>query len=229
MEYLPNRYTLEIPSDCFPLSTDSMILAHFAHLPKRVRVLDLGSGCGTLGLLLCASDPACTVTGIELCPSAHDAACENIRRNALCERMYSICADLCRIPSDIPAGGFDVCISNPPYFSAGPASRRTPEARREDHCSADALMRSAAHALKYGGDFFLVHRPERMADLIAKGATVSLEAKRLLLVRHRPQDKIGIIALQFRKGGRPGLKIEEQTLFHADGSPTPFYRSIYHL
>ena len=52
MEYLPNGYSLELVSGAFPLSTDSMVLSHFVRLPKNARVLDLGSGCGTLGLLL---------------------------------------------------------------------------------------------------------------------------------------------------------------------------------
>ena len=66
MEYLPNGFTLNIPAGAFPLSTDSMALAHFVKLPRGSRVLDLGSGCGTLGLLLCAGDENCHVTGIEL-------------------------------------------------------------------------------------------------------------------------------------------------------------------
>ena len=70
MEYLPNGVTLEVPPGSFPLSTDSMALAHFVRLPRNARVLDLGSGCGTLGLLLCSVDSACRVTGVELSPSA---------------------------------------------------------------------------------------------------------------------------------------------------------------
>ena len=74
MEILSNRYTLELAPGGFPLSTDSMVLADFVRLPKAARVLDLGSGCGTLGLLLCAKDPDCSVTGIELDENAHRAA-----------------------------------------------------------------------------------------------------------------------------------------------------------
>ena len=56
MEVLHNGYTLELSEGAFPLSTDSIALAHFTHLPKHATVLDLGAGCGTLGLLLCAKD-----------------------------------------------------------------------------------------------------------------------------------------------------------------------------
>ena len=74
MEYLQNGFTLDIPQGCFPLSTDSILLADFVKLPPRAHVLDLGSGCGTLGLLLCARDTNCAVTGIELDEAAHHAA-----------------------------------------------------------------------------------------------------------------------------------------------------------
>ena len=83
METLHNGYTLELAPGSFPLSTDSIALAGFVKLPRQASVLDLGSGCGTLGVLLCARDSGCTVTGIELEECAHLAALENIRRNSL--------------------------------------------------------------------------------------------------------------------------------------------------
>ena len=156
MEQLPNEFTLNLPEGAFPLSTDSMVLSHFVRLPKNARVLDLGSGCGTLGLLLCAVNESCRVTGVELSQSAHLAAIDNIRRNGLTTRMESICVDVRQVPGSFPPGSFDVCVSNPPYFSGGPASRTAALARREDACSPADLFRAAAWTLKYGGDFFLV-------------------------------------------------------------------------
>ena len=227
MEYLPNGYTLEAADGTFPLSTDSMLLSHFVHLAKGARVLDLGAGCGTLGLLLCASHPDCCVTGVELSESAHDAAKKNIARNDLGSRMNSLCADLRYVT--LPCGSFDVCVSNPPYFSGGPASKANPLARREDCCSPAELFAAASKVLKFGGDFFLVHKPERLAELIACGARENLEAKRLQLVRHKVGGDISLILLQFRKGAKPGLKIEEVSLFVTDNSPTDFYKAVYHL
>ena len=227
MEQLPNGYTLNLSPGTFPLSTDSMVLAHFAKLPKKATVLDLGAGCGTLGLLLCAVTDNCTVTGMELDENAHLAALENIRRNDLAHRMESICGDLRQLPRDF-TGRFDCCVSNPPYFSGGPAASRTPLARREDCCSPAELFRSAAAALKFGGDFFLVHKPERLAELIVRGSEVNLEAKRLLLLRHRESGPIALICLQFRKGGKPGLIIEENALFDTNNEPTDFHKIVYH-
>jgi len=228
MEHLQNGMTLDIAPGSFPLSTDSMLLSGFARLPKGAKVLDLGSGCGTLGLLLCASDPGCSVTGVEISETAHQAALENIARNGLTDRLFSVCADLRSIPSGFPAGSFDVCISNPPYFSGGPASQATPLARRDDCCAPEDLFRTAGRALQYGGDFFLVHKPEKLAQLIACGAANQLEAKNLDLIRHKEGGPITLILLQFRKGGKPGLQLHEHSLFDSRGEATAYYREVYH-
>lgn len=228
METLTNRFTLETPPGCFPLTTDSMALADFAAIRGGKAVLDLGSGCGTLGLLLCARNERCRVAGVELDKKAHTAALENIRRNRLDARMESICADMRRVPELFAPGSFDCCISNPPYFSGGYAARLA-SARREDACTLAQLMQCAAWALKYGGDFFLVHRPERLAEVIALGAENRLEAKRLRLLRHREGGPAALVLLQLRKGARPGLTLEEISLRRGDGSVTDDYRRIYHI
>lgn len=225
MEYLQNGFTLDIPPACFPLSTDSILLADFVRLPKNARALDLGSGCGTLGLLLCARNDTCHITGVELDPAAHDAALANIVRNGLDDRCHSICADL----RSLPSGNYDLCLSNPPYFTGGPASKTAPQARRDDTCTLEALFSAAGRSLKFGGDFYLVHKPERLAELILQGAKQHLEAKRLRLVRHKADGGITLILLQFRKGAKPGLVTEDMILFHPDGAPTDDYRTLYHL
>ena len=89
-------------------------------------------------------------------------------------------------------------------------------------------MDTAGKMLKYGGDFFLVHRPERLAQIIALGSAHHLEAKRLLLLRHRETGPITLVLLQLRKGGKPGLIIEEAALFQQDGTMTDYHKSVYH-
>ena len=91
------------------------------------------------------------------------------------------------------------------------------------------LFRRAAWALKFGGDFYLVHRPERLAELCACAAEVKLEPKRLCLVRHRKESPVSLILVQCRKGAKPGLVWEELCLFDENGQPTEEYRKIYHL
>ena len=229
MEYLPNGLTLSLCEGAFPLSTDSMVLSSFVRLPKNASVLDLGSGCGTLGLLLCSRDKSCHVTGVELEEKAHLEALENIRRNDLASRMESICADLRSVSERFSPGSFSCCVSNPPYFTGGAASRTLATARQEGSCTPEDLLACGGRLLKFGGDFFLVHKPERLAELIATAAKFKLEAKRLCLVRHTEGAPVNLILLQLRKGAKPGLVWEEIVLHHADGSPTPVYQEIYHI
>ena len=229
MEQLSNGYTLHIPENAFPLSTDSMVLSDFVRVSNNARILDLGSGCGTLGLLLCAQNDGCHVTGLELDADAHEAALDNIRRNGLQARMTSICENICAVNQVFESGAFTCCISNPPYFSGGPASQKTPLARRDDRCTPEQLFQAAAWALQYGGDLYLVHKPEKLAQLCACAANTGLEPKRLRLVRHRADSPVMLILLQCRKGGKPGLIWEECCLYEPDGTPSDHYRKIYHL
>lgn len=179
--------------------------------------------------MLCAKDHGCYVTGVELSSDAHKTALNNAANNSLGQRLNSICADLTAIAGLITHGSFDVCVSNPPYFSAGPKSQLLPYERSEEACNLDELFRSAAWALRYGGDFFLVHRPERLGELFSCACEHKLEPKRLCLLRHKEDGPVSLVLIQYRKGAKPGLIWEEQALHHSNGQPTAYYRGLYHL
>ncbi len=229
MDYLPNGITLHLPSGVFPLSTDSMVLAHFCRNSRGMSWLDLGSGGGTLGLLLYADNPIRQIIGIESDSVSHAAAEENIRSNHLQNHITSIHADLRDVPQMLPTGRISCCIANPPYFSSGPVSRTLAAARHRGNCTIKDFCTAAAWAVQYGGDFFLVSPPSALAEWIAAGEALHLTAKNLRLVRHRPDAPISLVLLRMRKGGHPGLKLEEITLHDAQGNPTDAYRQIYHL
>lgn len=229
MEQLHNGFTLELNPGSFPLGTDSIALANFVKLPKKAAVLDLGAGCGTLGLLLCATFTDCNVTGVEISPEDHTMALRNAQQNNITARFNSICADVGTIPTLIPPGSFSVCVSNPPYFTAGPKSKTVPTARREDLLSLDTLFAGAAWALRYGGEFFLVHRPERLAEICVTAARYALEPKKLQLLRHRSNGPVALVLVQCRKGGKPGLIWDEQFLYDSEGRQSDYYKQIYHL
>ena len=229
MEYLHNGFTLEISESGFPLSTDSIALADFVKLPKNASILDLGSGCGTLGLLLLGKCSGCSVTGIEISREDHKMALQNIQRNDVSPHLASICADLKTIPNLFSSGSFSVCLSNPPYFPDGPRSQSCPLARHTDACSLEDIVKAAGWALRYGGDFFLVHKPEYLGQICALATKHKLEPKRLRLVRHKENGPVSLILLQCRKGAKPGMIWEEASLHTPDGKHTAYYRQLYHL
>lgn len=228
MEVLPGNLYLDVPQGCFPLSTDSMVLADFVRLPKNAKVADLGAGCAALGLLLCSEDKQCHVTGFEAGSTSHAAALQNIARNALEDRMESVFGDLRQNILQFPRGHFDVCVSNPPYFSGGPDAKLK-SARRDDLCTTEDLMQAMGYALKFGGDGFVVHKPEKLAELIAQGSRYGLEAKELVLVRHKEGSPTALILLKLRKGAKPGLILREMALRDKNDNYTDDYRRIYHM
>ena len=231
-ELLLGRMPFQAGPDSFPLSTDTMVLGDFVRLPKNARVVDLGSGSGALGLLLCGRYPDCTVTGLELHRPSHEAALRNIARNRLSERMESRLGDLRQVRSLLPPGSCHCVVYNPPYFSAGASSRSPagPQARKELACTLEDVFSAAAWLLRFGGSLYLVHRPERLVDLLTLGRAQGLEPKELQTVCHRPGHAPSLVLLRCRRGAKPGLAmLPELTLYGPDGAPTPAFRRIYHM
>ena len=109
----------------FQPSTDSFLLGSFPRLKPGLRVCDLGSGTGLLGLLLFQRQRALSVTGVELLLDAVRLAEQAAARNGLADRLIFRRGDLRKIRGLLPAGGFDLVVCNPPYYPAG--SGRLPE------------------------------------------------------------------------------------------------------
>lgn len=231
LERLPGGYTLSTEG-AYPLSTDTMCLAAFAPLGRNWRIADLGSGSGALGLLLCAREESCSVTGLELSETAHETALMNIARCGLGGRLSSLCGDIQNAKALLPPGGFQLVVSNPPYFPKGQGLSSGDPARkqaREESCPLESLFEAAAWCLPTGGRFCLSYRIEGLADLIWQARKYNLEPKRLCLVRHSAKTPPAFLLMECRRGGKPQLSLDELVLYGPDGRPTPPMREIYHL
>ena len=211
----------------FRLGTDSVLLSQFMMLPKQARIADLGAGCGTLGLLLCARSADCSVTGIELDETAHALAQENIALNHLA-RLRVLCGDVREVRGLLPANSFDCVISNPPYFPVG-SGKAANAYRSELTLNLQQLCQAAAWLLPSGGRFALVHRPERLCDIICQMRDCGIEPKRIQFVRHTAHSPVCLVLLEGRRGGKPGLEyLPDFIEFEADGTETEAYRAAYH-
>lgn len=219
--------------DVFPLGTDSMVLSDFARPDKRAKILDLGTGSGILTLLLLYGHPDRQGMGIDLSPAACDAAVENLNRNGLSAQGTIIQGDFNRHRELLPGGSFDYAVANPPYFSAGSgktAAGGMALAREDGAGSITAVCRAAAWGLRWGGDFALCFRPERLTDLLVALRSEGLEPKRLRTVRHRADRPVSLLLVEARRGGKPGLIWEpDLVLQNADGAASAEYRRIYHI
>ena len=195
-------YTLHWPDGVFPLGSDSLALGDFATVRKNWRVCDLGTGSGALLLLLKRREESLDLTGVEIDPLSAETARSNLENNCLSGRILQ--GDLRTLP--LPPGGFDLVVSNPPYFSAGSGDSGGP-ARCEEFCSLDELCACAGRIVKNGGRFALCHRPERLVDLMCTLRKYALEPKRMKPLSHSPQHPPFLVLLECVKQGRPGLEI----------------------
>jgi len=198
--------------ESFKLSTDSVLLADFANM-KRVRsCLDLGSGAGVLCVLLAAKNSEAQITGIELQLNFADLSRLNISENGMADRAEIITGDLREHRSLLKASAFDLVVSNPPYFAentgySAPLKHRA-GAREEKNCTLSDICAAAKWALRWGGTFALVHRPERLSEILVAMTEAGIEPKKLRMVSYSAEKAPSLVLVEGKRGGKKGLKIE---------------------
>lgn len=216
----------------FRPSTDTFLLGGFPVLRRGEQVCDLGAGTGLLGALLLTREPSLTVTGLELQEDACRLARRTAQRSGWQERLLCRQGDL-RLREDLPPmGRFDLVVSNPPYFPPK-AGRVSPQetrsvARSEVVCTLEDVCRAAGWLLRWGGRFCVVFPTERLAELLEMARRFGLEPKRLRLVQHDAVGVPGLVLLECRRGGKPGLRAEPTLLLYGpDGRETTEHRRAY--
>lgn len=228
LEYI-GPYTLRQRPGVFPLGSDSQALGGFAQVRRGEKVCDLGCGSGVLGLYLLAREPSLRLTGLELDDNAAALARENFAANGLDASVLR--GDLRRVRELLPAGAFDLAVSNPPYFAAGSgaaAAGQRGTARSELTCTLAELCGAAAYLLRSGGQFCLVHRAERLAELMALLRSYKLEPKELQTVQKTIDTPPRLVLLRCRKDGGTGLDIRPPLLLqNGDGTETEALRRCY--
>lgn len=217
----------------FALGTDSVLLADFAAQRRARRIADLGCGAGVLTVLLLRALEQATAVGIELQPDAAQLARDNIRANGLSDRAQILCADLRAHRTLLPAGSFDLVVANPPYFAAG-SGYTSPDpmrahARDERTCTMQDICAAMAYLTRWGGAAALVHRPERLSELLCTLTAAGLEPKRLRTVAYKADAAPNLVLVEARRGGKPGLTVlPPLALCTPDGADSDEIRRIYH-
>lgn len=232
-EFLQNGLTFAQLSSQFPLGTDAVLLADFAK-SCRGRVCDLCAGCGQVAMLLAAASEKTHITCVELQQDASLQTLHNIEANRLEERMSAVCGDVREIRTLLPHGSFDAVLCNPPYYPADSGFAAKDEAqaiaRTELCCTLSDVCAAAAWLLPTGGSFYLVHKPERLSDIICELRAQRLEPKLLRFVQHRQDAAPSLVLIKAVCGGRPGLACQPPLILqNADGTPTDEYQTIYHM
>ena len=218
----------------FPLGTDAVVLADFARPPRGSAVCDLCAGSGAVGLLLAARDPSVQITALELRPEACAALERTVHINRIEDRVAVLQGDLREIRGLLRAGAFSQLTCNPPYYPLGsgyvPENETQAIARTERCCTLEDVCRASAWLLRTGGCLWMVHRPERLTDLLWALRANQLEPKCLRLVCPRPGAAPSLLLVKAVRGGKPGLRWSPPLLLaNEDGSPSAEYQRIYRL
>ncbi len=231
-ELWPGGYRYYRDADHFPLGMDCVLLSAFVRLRRGMRVLDLGTGCGYIPLMLLGWQPELRIDAVELIPTAAGLARANAALNGLEDRINVIEGDLRSVSGLVECGAYDLAVCNPPYFSPGSgreSSRENEKIARSAGCTVREVCAAASYALKNGGSFGVCWRTERMAELFASLNGAGLEPKILRLCANTAGSAPFLMLLQARKQGRGGLTVmPELAVREQNGAYTREIMRMYH-
>ena len=209
------------PKNGYRYSIDPILLARFVKVESGVQVVDLGTGCGIIPIILAQNDNVAKFTGIECQSELATCAIENVKLNGLRERVDICHADIRDAHNFINPNSIDLIVSNPPYRRVGTGKIAPDNVRAAArHELAGGLLEFvgvAKRLLKHGGRYAVIYLPERLSELMVAMSTAGIEPKRLRLVYAYRGAAAKMVLLEGRKGGNPGLEIESPLYIYTDG------------
>lgn len=191
--------------DHFRFNTDTVLLARFMEIRSGESLIDIGTNNGVLLVYADRFQPS-RMTGIELLHEPAVLAKENMAR---CQSPWEILEAPVQSVRDRKA---DVVISNPPFFSLKATHANTPmtlrqQGRAEFHLDLQDLCQAASRFLDTGGRFYMVHRPDRLQEILVTLQENRMAARRIQLVYDRRDDLCKSVLVEARKDGKPHLQV----------------------
>ena len=207
------------PDGTFHFSVDALLLAAFAPAERRMRFVDLGTGCGVIGLALCLLHPQLTGLGIETLAPAAAAAAHNTAQLGLTERFRVLKHDLTETAADFFTQTHDLVVANPPWRGeqAGRSPKNPLRARAliDTGAALPVFCGAAARLLKHKGSFACVYDSAGLPNLLETLRDLRLEPKRLRFVHARTAAPSRLVLVEARKNSRPGLTVEAPLTLYA--------------
>ena len=199
--------------ELFCFGTDSVLLANFAKAKASDTVVDFCSGNGIIPVLMTAKVKAKKFYALELQECSFDLLKENVALNNLQDKIEPLHTDIKDVLLHFKSGSVDVITCNPPYMSADSGFKNPDDtlaiARHEIKTNLKGVIDAAASILKFGGHFFMVHRADRLCDIISTMRKKNIEPKRVAFVHPSPEREPKLILVEGIYGAKPSLKIEK--------------------
>lgn len=216
---------------CFGI--DSVLLSDFAkNIKNNSRIVDLGTGTGIIALLMSAKTNSKEIVGVEIQKEVANMAKRSVALNNLENKIKIINEDLKKIDTILETGEYDVIVTNPPYMklNSGLQNENNEKliSRHEVECNLEDIARISYKLLKNNGEIYMVHRPDRLVDIMEIFRKYKLEIKEMRLVFPNPHSQANLVLLKAVKNANPFLKVDEPLyIYKAKGEYSEEILKIY--
>ena len=205
----------------FNFSLDSVLLPNFCCLNKSIKkIMDLCTGNAPIPLILSTMTDA-DIIGVEIQKNIYDLAIKSVKINNLNKKIKIINEDVRKIDSYFETDTFDLITCNPPYFRLNENSILNDNsvksiARHEININLNDIMKISKKLLKNNGSLCLVHRTDRLIEIIESMKNNNIEPKRIRFIYPKVGKESNLVLIDGHKNGKPGLKILDPLYVHND-------------
>lgn len=218
LDYIPktNLYMKHVDKS-YSFGIDSILLANFSKMKKNKILIDIGSGSGILSLACSSYYNLSKVFSIEIQKEKANLLKENIKLNGI-NNIEVVNEDLNKV--NFPNNFCDYIITNPPYYKKGANIKNEKEefllSRQEIKMNLSDIFRFSNKCLKDKGKLFMIHKPERLVDIIKESGNLKL--KRIKFVQSKTFEKPVFILMEFVKNANDGLKFENPLIIYDENN-----------
>ena len=207
----------------FCYGIDSVLVSDYAKkIKKGAIVLDIGTGTGIISLLLCKKTNLKKIYGIEIQEEVAEMANRSIILNNLQDKFEIINVNIKDIFNFLKAGEYDAIVTNPPYKKINTGIKNIDKcnliSRHEVECTLEDIIKNSSKLLKSLGEFYMVHRPERLVDIMNLLRKYKLEPKSIRFVYSRINQKPTLILIKAVKNAKEFLKVEKPLIIYDENS-----------
>ena len=219
--------------DSFCFGIDSVLLSDFAkNIKNNSLVLDLGTGTGIIPILLCGKTNLKKVIGVEVQEKIAEMAKRSIKLNNLEARFQVINENILNLNKIYKKQTFDVVVTNPPYKKKNSGiineNKEKLISRHEIEANLEDFIKVSKDLLKDKGEFYMVHRPERLVDILSIMRKEKLEPKVLRMVYSNKNKEPKLVLIKGIKNAKPFLKVEKNLyIYDENGNYTDEILEIY--
>jgi len=217
----------------YRFSIDAVLLSYFAGLVSHDVVLDLGTGCGIIPLIMAYRNPEDRIYGIEVQKELAEIAALNVKDNQMEDRITILCQDMLTLSKKNLPVSIDLIVCNPPYRKQT-SGRINPDpqravARHEIRVNLSDILKTASCILDISGRFMTIYPAARAAEILSQMQAFDLEPKSLRLIHPNYQSNASFALVEARRGGKSGLTIHPPLfMYKDDGRYTDEMEKIFH-